>query len=58
MMMACKQAIKAGDAVTQEEAMALLNALWKTDLPQTCPHGRPTMVSLSKEDIERIFKRR
>ena len=58
MMMACKQAIKAGDAITQEETMALLNALWKTDLPQTCPHGRPTMISLSKEDIERIFKRR
>ena len=58
MMIACKQAIKAGDAITAEEAMALLTALWQSEVPQTCPHGRPTMVSLSKEEIERIFKRR
>ena len=58
MMMACKRAIKAGATITPEEAIALLNALWKSDVPQTCPHGRPTMVSLSREEIERIFKRR
>src|SRR5690554_2790731 len=58
MTMACRKAIKAGDTITQEEAEALLIDLRKTELPQTCPHGRPTMVSLTKEEIERIFKRR
>lgn len=58
MIMACRQAVKAGDQLSAEESATLLTELWKTDLPQTCPHGRPTMVSLSKEEIERIFKRR
>lgn len=58
MIMACRQAVKAGDALTFEEARSLLADLWKTSVPQTCPHGRPTMISIEKEEIEKMFKRR
>lgn len=58
MIMACRQAVKAGDALTFEEARSLLADLWKTSVPQTCPHGRPTMISFKKEEIEKMFKRR
>lgn len=57
-LIACKQAVKAGDSLTLDEAAALLRDLRKTDVPQTCPHGRPTMVVLERAEIERMFKRR
>jgi DNA mismatch repair protein MutL len=55
---ACRQAIKAGDRLGPEEATALLRELRQTTVPQTCPHGRPTMVAISKTEIEKMFKRR
>ncbi|NLY89239.1 MAG: DNA mismatch repair endonuclease MutL [Firmicutes bacterium] len=57
-LIACKQAVKAGDSLTLDEAAELLRDLRKTTLPQTCPHGRPTMVVLERSEIERMFKRR
>lgn len=57
-LIACKQAVKAGEPLSPEESMQLLRDLRQTALPQTCPHGRPTMISLPKADIERMFKRR
>ncbi len=56
--MACKSAIKAGDDLTADEALALLEA-WRV-LPdrQYCPHGRPVEVSWSIPDLEKLFKRR
>ncbi len=57
-LIACKQAVKAGKPLSPEEAAQLLQDLRRTALPQTCPHGRPTMVSLPKAEIERMFKRR
>ncbi len=54
---ACKNAVKARDNITFEEAKALLQDLAKCDNPYTCPHGRPTLVKLSLYDIERMFKR-
>ncbi|HBG16010.1 MAG TPA: DNA mismatch repair endonuclease MutL [Firmicutes bacterium] len=57
-IMACRQAVKAGDQLTGREAAALIRNLRKTTVPQTCPHGRPTMVAISKEEIEKMFKRR
>ncbi|MGL4362570.1 MAG: DNA mismatch repair endonuclease MutL [Cellulosilyticaceae bacterium] len=55
--MACKSAIKANDKLDQKECKALIEALLKLENPFTCPHGRPTIVSLSKTDIEKLFKR-
>ena len=55
--LACKSAIKAYDQLTFSECKALIESLLTLDNPYTCPHGRPTLVKLSKTDIEKIFKR-
>ena len=55
--LACKSAIKAHDALNISECKALIESLLTLDNPYTCPHGRPTLVKLSKTDIEKIFKR-
>jgi DNA mismatch repair protein MutL len=55
----CKRmAVKAGQALSVEEQRALLNDLEACDSPRTCPHGRPTMIHLSVEMLERQFGRR
>jgi DNA mismatch repair protein MutL len=56
--MACKAAIKAGDTLTADEALSLLES-WQ-DLPDRnyCPHGRPVTVRWSVGDLEKLFKRR
>ncbi|NOZ58703.1 MAG: DNA mismatch repair endonuclease MutL [Euryarchaeota archaeon] len=55
---ACKNAVKAGDYLSMEEMRSLLAHLSRTSRPETCPHGRPTMVTLGLEEIERRFSRR
>lgn len=55
---ACRTAIRAGDALTAEQMVHLLRDLAATDDPFTCFHGRPTMVTLSLEQVERWFLRR
>ena len=55
-MTACKHAIKGGMELTQEEVDALFEML-KGDMGLKCPHGRPVCVTLSKKDIEKMFKR-
>ncbi len=55
----CKRmAVKAGQALSGEEQRALLNDLESCDSPRTCPHGRPTMIHLSVDMLERQFGRR
>ena len=55
----CKRmAVKAGQALSIEEQRALLNDLESCDSPRTCPHGRPTMIHLSVDMLERQFGRR
>ncbi len=55
----CKRmAVKGGHALTNEEQRALLNDLEACDSPRTCPHGRPTMIHLSVDLLERQFGRR
>ncbi|QDV91926.1 DNA mismatch repair protein MutL [Phycisphaerae bacterium RAS2] len=56
-MMACKAAIKAGDALSQEEMVALLSQRDLTERASNCPHGRPTTLQLTTRDLERQFKR-
>ncbi|PWH14306.1 MAG: DNA mismatch repair endonuclease MutL [Anaerolineae bacterium] len=55
----CKRlAVKAGQVLTPEEQRALLTDLETCESPRTCPHGRPTMIHLSVELLERQFGRR
>jgi DNA mismatch repair protein MutL len=55
----CKRAaVKAGQVLSPEEQKALLNDLEACQSPRTCPHGRPTMIHLSVDLLERQFGRR
>lgn len=55
--LSCKMAIKANDVISLEEAEVLLNTLRRTENPFTCPHGRPTIITYTKYDLEKLFKR-
>ena len=55
---ACKAAVKANMALTEEEVTSLMNELLKLPNPFSCPHGRPTVIKMSKYDIERKFARK
>jgi DNA mismatch repair protein MutL len=55
--MACKTAIKAGDALAQEEMRALLDQLFATELPYSCPHGRPTFMRMTLDELHKRFGR-
>ena len=55
--MACKAAIKGNTEISFNEADELLDELMTLDNPYNCPHGRPTMISLTKSEVERKFKR-
>ncbi len=56
--LACVSALKAGDALTLEQQQNLLNELLQIYSPATCPHGRPTFVYVTLEELERRFLRR
>lgn len=55
--MACRGAIKAGAACSFEQMENLIAQLMRTENPKTCPHGRPTMVSFSKKELDKLFGR-
>ncbi len=54
---ACKQAVKAGDLLSSQELKHLIDDLSRCQNPFSCPHGRPTFIRMSKQEIERKFKR-
>ena len=55
----CKRlAVKGGQTLTSEEQRALLNDLEACNSPRTCPHGRPTMIHLSVDNLEKQFGRK
>lgn len=56
--LACRSSIKAGDRLTQDQAVQLIRDLSQTRTPETCPHGRPTQVRLSINDLGQLFHRR
>jgi len=56
-MAACKAAVKAGDNLQESEAHALIEQLLELNNPFTCPHGRPTIIEITKKELERRFKR-
>jgi len=55
--LACHGAVRAGQVLSGEEMRELLQQLSKTALPNTCPHGRPTIINISLEQLARDFKR-
>lgn len=55
--LACRSAIKAGDALTKEEAARLLKKLARAKNNATCPHGRPTQIEITLSEFHRLFKR-
>ncbi len=56
-VMACHPAIKINRHLTQVEMEVLLKNLFQCRMPHTCPHGRPTIVQFSMEEIRKMFKR-
>jgi DNA mismatch repair ATPase MutL len=57
--LACKtRTVKAGERLDEREMLHLIRRLAKAQNPHTCPHGRPTMVTVSMPEIEKRFKRR
>lgn len=54
---ACKASIKANDHIELASMEVLLDRLRECDNPFTCPHGRPTIITYSKYDLEKLFKR-
>jgi len=56
--LACRAAVKANQTLSPEEVAALCRDLENTPFAATCPHGRPTLITLSLYEIERLFKRK
>lgn len=55
---ACHGAVRAGALLTVPEMQNLVDKLFATDVPLSCPHGRPTLIQFSTEELERRFGRR
>ena len=57
LQMACKRAVKGGDALSEGEIASLIGQMREMDAPPTCPHGRPLVVRLTRSELEKRFKR-
>ncbi len=55
--MACKAAVKGNMRMSRTEVEALIDELLTLDNPYNCPHGRPTIISMSRQELEKKFKR-
>jgi len=55
--MACRSSVMAGDNISPTRAKRLLDELGRTEIPYTCPHGRPTIINFSEKELEKMFKR-
>jgi DNA mismatch repair protein MutL len=55
--MACRAAIKAGDELTNDQMKDIVTKFFSLDMSYTCPHGRPIMLEISIEELEKRFKR-
>lgn len=53
----CRAAIKAGETLNMRQMQALISELCSTNLPYTCPHGRPAMIRFTPKDLYKMFKR-
>ncbi|MDD4802710.1 MAG: DNA mismatch repair endonuclease MutL [Syntrophomonas sp.] len=55
---ACKQSVKAGQSLTRQEMATIINALIQTADFHNCPHGRPTIIKLNHQELDKRFKRK
>lgn len=56
-MISCKQSIKANHHLERQQAVSLLQQLQECENPYNCPHGRPTVIKFTNQDLEKMFKR-
>ena len=54
----CRASIKAGEALSPGEVTGLIARMSHLDTPGVCPHGRPTVLAITRDDIERLFRRK
>jgi DNA mismatch repair protein MutL len=54
---ACKHAIRTGDRLSEDEMLNLIDKLFSVKMPYVCPHGRPTIVKISMEELDKKFAR-
>jgi DNA mismatch repair protein MutL len=54
---ACRASIKAGDPLSQEEMLNLIENLFATTMPYVCPHGRPIVIRIELSELDRRFGR-
>jgi len=54
---ACKHAVKAGDSLNSNEMLNLIDKLFFTQMPYVCPHGRPTMIKITMDELDKKFAR-
>jgi DNA mismatch repair protein MutL len=54
---ACRSAVKAGADCTPSQMESLVEQLFRTENPYTCPHGRPTMIAFNRQELDKLFKR-
>jgi DNA mismatch repair protein MutL len=54
---ACKSAIKTGDKLTRDEMLNLIDSLFASKLPYVCPHGRPTIIRITSDELDKRFSR-
>ena len=55
--MSCKAAVKGNNRLSAKEVDALIGELLTLDNPYHCPHGRPTIIAMTKRELEKKFKR-
>ena len=55
--MSCKAAVKGNNRLSAQEVDELIAELLTLDNPYHCPHGRPTIIAMTKHDLEKKFKR-
>jgi DNA mismatch repair protein MutL len=54
---ACRSAIKSGDKLSNKEMLTLIDNLFNTNMPYVCPHGRPTLIRITTEELDKRFSR-
>lgn len=54
---ACRSAIKTGDKLSNKEMLSLIDNLFNSNMPYVCPHGRPTIVRVTTEELDKRFSR-
>lgn len=54
---ACRSAIKSGDILARKEMLALIDSLFACEMPYVCPHGRPTVIRITTEELDKRFSR-